>query len=73
MPELPVVVLQGAAFLLQVPVVVLRGGALLLRQGSVLLLQVVPQRASAVVPRVLLRVRVLLPQVQRWMPVPVVR
>ncbi|BAF23879.1 Os08g0456600, partial [Oryza sativa Japonica Group] len=80
--ELPVVVLQGAAVLLQVPVVVLRGGAFLLlllrrREGivGVLLRQaLLPRRrdAGAVVPRVLLRLLVLLPEVQRWVQPPVV-
>uniref|UniRef100_A0A0D9X8K6 Uncharacterized protein n=1 Tax=Leersia perrieri TaxID=77586 RepID=A0A0D9X8K6_9ORYZ len=82
LPELPVVVLQGAAVLLQVPVVVLRGGAILLRwrrrQGiiGVLLWQVVHRRrreSGAVVPRMLVRLRVLMPQVQRWVQLPVVQ
>lgn len=63
-PELP------AAFVLQVPVVVLRrGAAFLLPQGSVLLRWPV----GAALSRVLLRLLVLLPQVQRRMPVPGVR
>jgi hypothetical protein len=73
--RLPVVVLQrDATFLLQVPVVVLRGRVVLPRHrhGSVLP-RFVPQcpcPGGAVVPGVLLRLRVLLLQVQR-MPLPV--
>uniref|UniRef100_A0A0A9GDL7 Uncharacterized protein n=1 Tax=Arundo donax TaxID=35708 RepID=A0A0A9GDL7_ARUDO len=73
-PELPVAVLQlAAAFMLQVPVVLLRWGAFLPRQGSMLRRLVPRCPGGDVVPRVLLRLRVLLPQVQRRMPVPAVR
>jgi hypothetical protein len=57
-PELP------PTFLLQVPVVVLRGGAFLLRRSCL---------GGGAVPRVLLRLRMLLPPVQGRMPVPAVR
>jgi hypothetical protein len=57
--QVPVVVLQGAAVLLQVPVLVLRGGR---RQQ---LLEAVLQRPEAVVPRVLVRVRLVVQEVYR--------
>ena len=73
--RLPVVVLQrDATFLLQVPVVVLRGRVILPRHrhGSVLP-RFVPRcpAGGTVVPGVLVRLRVLLLQVQRRMPLPV--
>ena len=77
--QLRVVVLQrDATFLLQVPVVVLRGRVVVVvlprhRHGSVLP-RLVPRCSGgdAVVPGVLLRLRVLLLQVQRRMlPLPV--
>nr|CAB3502858.1 unnamed protein product [Digitaria exilis] len=66
----PLVVLRRPeAFLLQVPAVVLRGEAIVL-----LLPRLVPRRpGGAVVSRVLLRLRVLVSTVQRWVPVPVAR
>ncbi|TVU05640.1 hypothetical protein EJB05_48809 [Eragrostis curvula] len=60
-PELP------PAFMLQMPVVVLPGGASLLRR----FVRWCPDGVA--VPRVLLRLRVLLPQVQGRLPVPAVR
>jgi len=67
----PVLVLQRpAASLLQVPVGVLRGGAVLPGDGSLLPR---PPGGGAVVPGVLLRLRVLLPPVQGRVPVPAVR
>lgn len=59
--QLPVVVLQGAAVVLQVPVVVLR-------QGRLLQQRVVPELPEAVVPGVLLRVRVVVQKLYRRMP-----
>jgi hypothetical protein len=66
MLQVPVVVLQGAAVLLQVPVVVLRQRRLLQRR-------IVPQLPEAVVPRVLLRVRLVVQKLYRGMPVRPVR
>jgi len=59
--QVPVVVLQGAAVLLQVPVLVLRGG----RRKQLLLLEAVLQRPEAVMPRVLVRVRLVVQEVYR--------
>ena len=58
--QVPVVVLQGAAVLLQVPVLVLRGG-----RREQLLLEAVLQRPEAVMPRVLVRVRLVVQEVYR--------
>jgi len=66
--QVPVVVLQGAAVLLQVPVLVLRGGRrkqLLLLEAELLLLEAVLQRPEAVMPRVLVRVRLVVQEVYR--------
>lgn len=58
--QVPVDVLQGAAVLLQVPVLVLRGG-----RREQLLLEAVLQRPEAVMPRVLVRVRLVVQEVYR--------